>query len=192
MSTASTLKKAGTAAALLPIGLAVAGSAAGAQTGKTPPPIPQNERRVDNGTVTPAPAAPASSGTAGKAASAARLAPAQGEICYNGGGATGSAKAAAGNTLYTFWQRADFCMKNGAPSRIDVYDTSGETKTPTWSYEGLQDKTIRSNSSRYQVVTRYKFKQTVMWWSSTTTECLRVNYWNSGSITSDYGCTTTI
>ena len=46
-------------------------------------------------------------------------------------------KALLGNTLYTYWQTVEICGAPGVKIHdVKVIDSGGETKTPTWSYEG--------------------------------------------------------
>jgi len=47
--------------------------------------------------------------------------------------ATGGRKALAGNTLYTYWQTTEVCVRNGRVYKVEVYDVGGETSTPGWS-----------------------------------------------------------
>lgn len=52
-------------------------------------------------------------------------------------GVTFGQKALLGNTLYTWWQRVEICGNPGIQiDNVRVLDAGGETKTPTWSYDG--------------------------------------------------------
>lgn len=45
---------------------------------------------------------------------------------------SGSARAAAGNTLYTYGQSTQVCVRNNRVSGITVYNVWNETSTPGW------------------------------------------------------------
>lgn len=52
-------------------------------------------------------------------------------------GVTFGQKALLGNTLYTWWQRVEICGNPGVQiDNVRVPEAGGETKTPTWSYDG--------------------------------------------------------
>lgn len=50
--------------------------------------------------------------------------------------ANGSAKAAAGNTLYTFYHVGYWCASGNTVTSARVQDRGGETSTPGWSWAG--------------------------------------------------------
>lgn len=46
-------------------------------------------------------------------------------------------KAVLGHVLYTWWQTVEICGDPGINiESVNVIDAGGETKTPTWSYDG--------------------------------------------------------
>ncbi|MDN6445328.1 hypothetical protein [Corynebacterium casei] len=52
-------------------------------------------------------------------------------------GVTFGQKAILGNTLYTWWQRVEICGNPGVQiDDVRILEAGGETKTPTWSYDG--------------------------------------------------------
>lgn len=55
--------------------------------------------------------------------------------CWLGRG-DGSAQAAAGNTLYTFFTTGEWCISGGVVTTASLYQAGGETATPGWRYEG--------------------------------------------------------
>lgn len=46
---------------------------------------------------------------------------------------TWAEKAAAGNTILTYWQATEVCVSNGTVTSVYVYNYGGETSTPGWS-----------------------------------------------------------
>ena len=49
----------------------------------------------------------------------------------------GSARAAAGNTLYTFYTVGGWCYSGSTVTDAWLADAGGETSTPGWRYEGV-------------------------------------------------------
>lgn len=59
-----------------------------------------------------------------------------GEYCRTDG-VNFEQKAILGNVLYTFWQTVEICASPGFKVHsVNIIDRGGETKTPTWSYDG--------------------------------------------------------
>ncbi len=57
---------------------------------------------------------------------------------------TWAGKAAAGNTLYTYWQATQVCVSGGRVTSVTVYNYDGETSTPLWSYKGATKATYNA------------------------------------------------
>jgi hypothetical protein len=71
--------------------------------------------------------------------------------------ADNSVKAAAGNTLYTFWQTTQVCVDNGNVYSVEVSDAGGETSTPGWRID--REPTTRTKNVGWEGrgVARYYF-----------------------------------
>ncbi len=102
---------------------------------------------------------------------------------------TWAPKAAAGNTLYTYYHVGRWCSSGSSVTSATIADYGGETSTPGWSYEGMigSGKGVVSNEGRSY--TRHKFELSVgSWVVQTKTPCGRVKGKSSGSSSADATC----
>ncbi|CAM5790017.1 hypothetical protein [Cellulomonas persica] len=102
---------------------------------------------------------------------------------------TWAPKAAAGNTLYTYYHVGHWCSSGSTVTSAKIADYGGETSTPGWSYEGVvgSGKGVVSNEGRSY--TRHKFELSVgSWVVQTKTPCGRVKGKSSGSSSADATC----
>ncbi len=102
---------------------------------------------------------------------------------------TWAPKAAAGNTLYTYYHVGHWCSSGSTVTSARIADYGGETSTPGWSYRGMtgSGKGVVSNEGRSY--TRHKFELSVgSWVVQTVTPCGRVKGRSSGTSTADSTC----
>ncbi|SBW23414.1 putative secreted protein [Candidatus Protofrankia californiensis] len=90
----------------------------------------------------------------------------------------GRAKAAAGNTLYTYWQNTAVCARKGRITAVWTDNVDGETSTPGWRID--KDPTTKTKNVGWEGrgVARYYFVLGVGGWDiQHPTTCLqgRVN-----------------
>ena len=82
-------------------------------------------------------------------------------------GMTLKRKSKLGNTLYSWWQEVEICGRPGITmTSIKILQRGGETKTPTWSYNGMAwDPVVRVGYDRYHgyTLSGEKFEQHVAW-----------------------------
>jgi hypothetical protein len=57
---------------------------------------------------------------------------------------TFSGVAAAGNTLYTYWQATRVCVSGGSVTGVVVCNDDGETSTPLWQFKGVTTATYNA------------------------------------------------
>ena len=55
------------------------------------------------------------------------------------GKARGATKGGAGNTLYTYFTTLNWCYGSDGRMTARLYEADGETKTPGWRYDGVQN-----------------------------------------------------
>ncbi|MEZ0093584.1 hypothetical protein [Streptacidiphilus sp. EB129] len=99
------------------------------------------DKAAFNSVEQPATASHTQTATPLTAAQARALRPASGmrPMAYSGCWAlsdTWGEKAAAGNTLFTYWQATEVCVSNGRVTGVSVYNYGGETSTPGWYKSG--------------------------------------------------------
>ncbi|GEA84770.1 hypothetical protein CWIS_12485 [Cellulomonas sp. A375-1] len=102
---------------------------------------------------------------------------------------TWAPKAAAGNTLYTYYHVGSWCSSGSSVTSARIADYGGETSTPGWDYEGViaSGKGVVSNEGRSY--SKHKFELRVgSWVVQTATPCGRVKGRSSGSSTADATC----
>lgn len=98
-------------------------------------------------------------------------------------------KAAAGNTLFTYYHVGHWCSSGSSITSAKVADSGGETSTPGWSYKGVinSGKGVVSNEGRSY--SQHKFELRVGGWVvQTKTPCGRVKGKTSGTSTADTTC----
>ncbi|GAA2632709.1 hypothetical protein [Streptomyces vastus] len=130
--------------------------------------------------------------TAFKSAAAGIAPNSIGEVQASGcwyGKATGSSRAAAGNTLYTFWVENTWCS-NGSRVTSNSYRTAdGETSTPGWRYEGVQTKGAGIVGNQGRAWAKHLFVLGVGGWDiQSPNECIRVKGAASGTAYADRVC----
>jgi hypothetical protein len=105
------------------------------------------------------------------------------------GKATGSSRAAAGNTLYTFWVENTWCS-NGSTVTSNSYRTAdGETSTPGWRYEGVKSKGAAIVSNQGRAWAKHLFVLGVGGIDiQSPNECIRVKGSASGRASADRVC----
>ncbi|MFF2641716.1 hypothetical protein ACFVUB_17905 [Streptomyces niveus] len=105
------------------------------------------------------------------------------------GKATGSSRAAAGNTLYTFWVENTWCS-NGSSVTSNSYRTAdGETSTPGWRYEGVKSKGAGIVGNQGRAWAKHLFILGVGGWDiQSPNECIRVKGSASGTAYADRVC----
>lgn len=117
-----------------------------------------------------------------------------GEVGIQSGGcwrseARGSARAAAGNTLYTYWVAGTWCISNGRVTSARVDYTGGETSTPGWRYEGERARGSGISSNIGRMWARHRFVLGSGGWDVQTTEnCIRLNGYANHTAGSDLRC----
>lgn len=79
-----------------------------------------------------------------------------GQACWKGQ-ARGSAKAAAGNTLFTFWVNGQWCASGGRVTKASFTRADGETKTPGWRYDGVKTKGGEVHGNQGRVWAKHRF-----------------------------------
>ncbi|UJP41101.1 hypothetical protein [Cellulomonas palmilytica] len=102
---------------------------------------------------------------------------------------TWAPKAAAGNTLYTYYHVGHWCASGSSVTSAKISDHGGETSTPGWSYSGVvgSGRGVVSNEGRSY--TRHKFVLKIGGITlQTSTPCARVKGRSSGSSTADSVC----
>lgn len=101
----------------------------------------------------------------------------------------GSAKAAAGNTLYTYYHVGGYCSSGSTITSAWVADSGGETSTPGWSYKGVisTDSGIVSNQGRSYSQMKFELGSGG-WVVQSPTPCLRINGLSSGGVTASSTC----
>ncbi len=87
---------------------------------------------------------------------------------------TYKAKAAAGNVIYTYWQRLNWCHNGSKVTSWKVAERGGETSTPLWSYEGHAGKGSHNVGWEIRSWTQERFKYGFGPVSSTQTPCVQI------------------
>ncbi|GAA3731659.1 hypothetical protein HDA32_000477 [Spinactinospora alkalitolerans] len=106
------------------------------------------------------------------------------------GRADGSAQAAAGNTLYTFYVEGSWCS-NGVTVTSASYDRAGgETSTPGWRYEGVNDFASGVSAGNQGVAwAQHSFVLGAGGWDiQHPLECIRLRGAANGNAYADYTC----
>jgi hypothetical protein len=89
--------------------------------------------------------------------------------------ATARRKAAAGNTLYTYWQTTRVCARKGKVTNISVYEAGGETSTPGWRIDKKPDRSVRNVGWEGRGLALYHFVLGAGPWDiQTPTDCLQL------------------
>jgi hypothetical protein len=78
------------------------------------------------------------------------------QACWKGQ-AKGKAKAAAGNTLFTYWVVGEWCASGGKVTSAKFSRGDGETKTPGWRYVGVETKGGEAVKGKARVWARHRF-----------------------------------
>jgi len=98
-------------------------------------------------------------------------------------------KAAAGNTLYTYYHVGHWCSSGSSVTSARVSDSGGETSTPGWSYKGVVASGSRVVSNEGRSYTKHKFVLSVAGITlQTSTPCARVRGKSNGTSTADGTC----
>ena len=89
---------------------------------------------------------------------------------------SGSAKAALGNTLYTYFHVGGWCASGSIVTSAWVADAGGETSTPGWSYVGVINRNsgVVSNEGRSYSQTKFVLGSGG-WIIQSPTPCLRIS-----------------
>lgn len=108
--------------------------------------------------------------------------------CWTGR-VNGSAKALAGNTLYTYYHVGYWCSSGSTITAARVQAAGGETSTPGWRYEGVINRGAAIVSNQGRSYSQQKFVLGTGGWDiQSPTPCLRVNGLTSGSYTYSSTC----
>ncbi|ERS43430.1 hypothetical protein HMPREF1287_02000 [Corynebacterium sp. KPL1986] len=97
-------------------------------------------------------------------------------------------KALLGNTLYTWWQTVEICGNPGVSiDSVKVIDAGGETKTPTWSYDGHANDPVAyaTGNGTWTSKSSETFSQVKL---NRRTECITANIVPSGEYNADKTC----
>jgi hypothetical protein len=98
-------------------------------------------------------------------------------------------KAAAGNTVFTFYHVGQWCASGSTVTSASVADAGGETSTPGWRYEGVINKSAGVVSSQGRSYSQVKFVLGAGGWDiQTATPCTRVKGAAAGTYTWDTTC----
>lgn len=98
-------------------------------------------------------------------------------------------KAAAGNTLYTYYHVGYWCSSGSTVTAASIADSGGETKNPGWRYEGVIASGSGVVSNQGRSYTQHKFVLGVGGWDvQTPLECARVKGASSGTSSADSVC----
>jgi hypothetical protein len=101
----------------------------------------------------------------------------------------GWAKAAAGNTLYTYYHVGYWCSSGSSITAASTAAAGGETSTPGWRYEGVINESHGIVSNQGRSYTQQKFVLGVGGWDvQSPTPCLRVNGLTNGTATGSSTC----
>lgn len=102
---------------------------------------------------------------------------------------TWAPKAAAGNTLYTYYHVGYWCSSGSTVTAASVADAGGETKTIGWRYEGIVRDGAGVVSNQGRSYTQHKFVLGVGGWDiQTPLECARVKGLSTATSTADSVC----
>lgn len=102
---------------------------------------------------------------------------------------TWAPRAAAGNTLYTYYHVGHWCSSGSTVTSARILDHGGETSTPGWSYAGMTGSGRGVVSNEGRSYTRHKFVLSVGGITlQTATPCARVRGKSSGSSSADSVC----
>lgn len=101
----------------------------------------------------------------------------------------GSAQAAAGNTLYTFYTVGYWCSSGSTITAASLADAGGETSTPGWRYEGVtaSDSGITQNEGRSYASHKFVLGSYGID-IQTSNECLRHRGFTDGTGVGEYVC----
>ncbi|WNG56459.1 hypothetical protein F0U59_18100 [Archangium gephyra] len=111
-----------------------------------------------------------------------------GQSCWKGQ-TRGSAKAAAGNTLFTFWVNGRWCASGGRVTKASFTRADGETKTPGWRYDGVKTKGGEAHKGQARVWAKHRFILGAGGIDIKTDDrCLRLNGTANGKIKGEYKC----
>lgn len=98
-------------------------------------------------------------------------------------------KAAAGNTLYTYYHVGYWCSSGTRITAARIADAGGETKTVGWRYEGITARSAGIVSNQGRSYTQHKFVLGVGGWDvQSPLECARVKGLTSGTSQADSVC----
>ncbi|NML53950.1 hypothetical protein HHL19_32345 [Streptomyces sp. R302] len=98
-------------------------------------------------------------------------------------------KAAAGNTVYTWWQGLEWCGSGGKITSYKVYDRGGETATPGWSYSGNDGAGSRNVGWEVRQYTKQKFTFGIGQYGYSTSECGQIRGGATGLYSQRASCT---
>jgi hypothetical protein len=101
----------------------------------------------------------------------------------------GSSKAAAGNTLYTYFHVGRWCASGSTVTSANIQDRGGETSTPGWRMDGPINggSGVVSNQGRSYSQMRF-ILGAGPWDVQSPTPCLRVNGLTNGTGTTSGTC----
>jgi hypothetical protein len=102
---------------------------------------------------------------------------------------SGSAKAAAGNTLYTYYTTGGWCASGSTITSAWVADAGGETSTPGWRYDGVVATGSGIVSNQGRSYSQSTFVLSVGGFDvQSASPCVRVLGRTSGSSSAQYSC----
>lgn len=103
--------------------------------------------------------------------------------------ANGSGKAAAGNTLYTFYHVGHWCASGSTVTSASIQDRGGETSTPGWRWGGAIGGSSGVVGNQGRSYSQVSFILRVGAWDvQNPTPCARVNGFSNATATSSSTC----
>ena len=101
----------------------------------------------------------------------------------------GSAKAATGNTLYTYYHVGKWCASGSTVTSATIQERGGETSTPGWRWAGAigGGAGVVSNQGRSFSQVSFILKAG-LWDVQNPTPCLRVNGMSNATGTTSSAC----
>lgn len=101
----------------------------------------------------------------------------------------GSNQAAAGNTVYTYYTVLGWCSNGSSVTSAWLADADGETATPGWTYNGVQQSDSGVVGNQGRAYARHRFTFGAGGWDVITQDrCLRVRGFASSGSTGEYIC----
>ena len=101
----------------------------------------------------------------------------------------GSAKAATGNTLYTYFHVGQWCASGSTVTSAKIQERGGETSTPGWRWAGAVGGSAGVVGNQGRSYSQVKFVLRAGAWDvQSPTPCLRVNGMSNATATTSSTC----